>query len=73
MDKKYVELQFGYGSKIHAGIKVEKGNSEVILVLCGSRKAGTGKRVIGEANLATFSLSGSACEKCSEKIAKVVA
>lgn len=71
MEKKYVELQFGYGSKTHAGIKVQNGSSEIILVLCGSRKAGTGKRVMGEANLATFVASANACEKCAAKIAKV--
>lgn len=73
MDKKYVELQFGYGSKTHAGISVAQGNKELILVLCGSRKAGTGKRVMGEVNIATFATSANACEKCAEKIAKVAA
>lgn len=67
MDKKYVELQFGYGSKAHVGIVVAQGDRELILVLCGSRKAGTGKRVVGEVNIATFSSSVNACQKCAEK------
>ena len=73
MTRKYVELQFGYGAKAHAGIVVPNGNKEDILVLCGSRKAGTGKRVMGEVNPATFTTSSNSCEKCSEKIAKVAA
>lgn len=71
MDKKYVELQFGYGSKTHAGIKVQNGSSEIILLLCGSRKAGTGKRVMGEANAATFTGLANACDKCLEKVSKI--
>jgi hypothetical protein len=73
MNKNYVELQFGYGSKAHAGVVVPNGQNQLILVLCGSRKAGTGKRVIGELKTQSFAKSASACEKCAEKIAKVAA
>lgn len=73
MKKKYVELQFGYGSKTHVGISVPNGKNELILVLCGSRKAGTGKRVLKEANVSTFLSSANACEKCADKIGKVAA
>lgn len=71
MDKKYVELQFGYGSKTHAGVKVQNGTSEIVLALCGSRKSGTSKRVMGEANAATFIGLANACEKCLEKVSNI--
>ena len=71
MNQKYVELQFGYGAKTHLGVIAVFNNRKDVLSVCGSRKAGTAKRVLGEANLATFADSKGACEKCLEKAQKV--
>lgn len=67
MAKKFVKMQFGFGSKTHLGVVAIYNNREDVLVLCGSRKAGTAKRVLGEANLTQFSLASDSCEKCAVK------
>jgi hypothetical protein len=70
MARKFVEVQFGFGAKTHLGIEA---GSNIILTVCGSRKAGTSKRVLGEANLAEFVEATDSCEKCGQKAEKLAA
>lgn len=64
-------VKFGNGVKTHAGRYEEFAGRQILLVNCGSRVAGTQKRVIGDINLATYLTDAYACDKCVADLAKV--
>lgn len=59
-------VQVGNGDKQHLGVQVVRNGVAVnVSVGCGSRRVGTGKRVLGVANVQTYLENPRHCEKCA--------
>jgi hypothetical protein len=73
MDKKYVSVRFGNGSKTHVGVETTIAGRYHMFTFCGSRKSGTAKRVMGDLDLTTFIAEAGSCDKCTDHVEKLLA
>lgn len=67
MTENLVAVKFGNGVKTHAGHYVTYGDRDILFVGCGSRVAGTQKRVIGDLEREAYFKSADACDKCAAR------